>query len=504
MPNPRSLRTLSISSNVNKQQNLGHGPPSPTFSDATNASAINFGSNGPEKVITRADLKAGLQAYDELLNACANYRSVLMSLSKATSQFADAMEACSRLKGPSYETSTRIQGASGLHHLMGNQWHIMADSLDRKFEKPLKHHLDGYKSVVSDRSSTYERALKEKSRIIRQTELSNLNKRTRNLQSFREALQVLQRQVDDLDELKARHYEEIMEHEEEVWDFVQGKLCLVVRSSLDIFDRFTAKASDPVIEPMLQAVPDPFDSYGPPATEDQIFSILPPLMTTTSPGPTSIVSTPQLSASDLGISPTRPTWMPTVSQTGGGYFTETNSAWADLPGTLPIASPPNSPPHRRSQSPQQNEGGAFGVFRRNSHPPTSGGGTKAESKLRSVLTAIDESHARSNNSSNGSEKGADSPDTPTNPEISAGINGLTRSASDTLGQPFSGGCGRVGSWSHDSLDSGDESEHETSPVTPRRSTAFLPTSDDPLPPTLRGHDREASRTPMAESVELPT
>jgi len=30
-----------------------------------------------------------------------------------------------RLKGPTYETSTRIQGASGLHHLMGNQWHIM-------------------------------------------------------------------------------------------------------------------------------------------------------------------------------------------------------------------------------------------------------------------------------------------------------------------------------------------------------------------------------------------
>ena len=32
----------------------------------------------------------------QLLNACANYRSVLLSLSKATSQFADAMEACSR------------------------------------------------------------------------------------------------------------------------------------------------------------------------------------------------------------------------------------------------------------------------------------------------------------------------------------------------------------------------------------------------------------------------
>lgn len=48
-----------------------------------------------------------------------------------------------------------------------------------------------------------------------------------DLQSFREALQVLQRQVDDLDELKAHYYQEIMEHEDGVWDFVQGKVCYV-------------------------------------------------------------------------------------------------------------------------------------------------------------------------------------------------------------------------------------------------------------------------------------
>jgi hypothetical protein len=45
-----------------------------------------------------------------------------------------------------------------------------------------------------------------------------------DLQSFREALAVLQRQVDGLDDLKAQHYQEIMEHEEEVWDVVQGKV----------------------------------------------------------------------------------------------------------------------------------------------------------------------------------------------------------------------------------------------------------------------------------------
>jgi hypothetical protein len=143
------------------------------------------------------------------------------------------------------------------------------------------------------------------------------------------------------------------------------------------------------------------------------------------------------------------------------------------------------------------------VLRRNSHPPTSGIGTKAESKLRSVLTAIDEPRSRSSNCSNDSEKGTDPPDTLTNPEMSGGINGLTRPASDTRGQHLGGGDGRVGNWSHNSVYAGDESENETSPTTPRHNAAFIPTSDDPSTPALNEHDREASRTPTAEPVDLP-
>ena len=45
-----------------------------------------------------------------------------------------------------------------------------------------------------------------------------------DLQSFREALSVLQQQVEELDELRVAHYQEILDHEEEVWDFVQGKV----------------------------------------------------------------------------------------------------------------------------------------------------------------------------------------------------------------------------------------------------------------------------------------
>lgn len=84
--------------------------------------------------------------------------------------------------------------------------------------------------------------LREKSQIIRDTETRSLNRRERSaslalvqfqsiqsschsdLQSFRDALNILQRQVDELDDLKASHYREIVDHEEKVWEVVQAKV----------------------------------------------------------------------------------------------------------------------------------------------------------------------------------------------------------------------------------------------------------------------------------------
>ncbi|TFK43166.1 hypothetical protein BDQ12DRAFT_718409 [Crucibulum laeve] len=372
---PRSLRALAFG-----RRNTSPGPPSPTFSDTTHASAMNFGADGPAKIITRANLKASLQAYEDLMNTCANYRAALITMSKATASFADAMERCSGLKGLSYEAGTRLQAASGLHHLIGNHWHVLSETLDKSVEKPLRQHLDSYRTIVNERSAAYERALREKSQVIRDTEMRSMNRKERNLQSFREALAVLQRQVDDLDELKVSHYEEIIEHEEEVWEVVQAKVCVVVRSTMDVFDRFTAKASDPIIEPMLQSVPDPFDSYGPPPAEDQIFSILAPLSIMSnapSSSPSPMAGTPE--RNDLDPLPSASkvaTWLPNASTNNAGLFSE-STEWASVP------SPNSTPP--RSVSPPSS------MNRRHSVPQ---GQRKAESKLRSVLSVIDESRAR--------------------------------------------------------------------------------------------------------------
>ncbi|KAJ8518349.1 hypothetical protein ONZ45_g4540 [Pleurotus djamor] len=403
----------------------------------------------------------------KLVETCANYRAALITMSRATAAFADAMAVCSGLKGPTYEAGSRLLAASGVHHLMGNQWHVLAETLDKKFEKPMRQHLDTYRTIVNERSATYEAALREKSRVIRETEMRNMNRKERNLQSFREALAVLQRQVDDLDDLKKAHYQEIMDHEEEVWDVVQGKICLVVRSTMDVFDRFTAKASDPIIEPMLNVVPDPFDSYGPPQAEDQIFSILPPLSIMPnhpSASPSPLTQTPEPEAlRGLPISTTPTSWGLNNSVSFPSIDSSSSSSeWSDASSPKSI-SPKTTPP--RSSSPPSSSH----AQRRQSVPPAFGLGhfsRKSDSKLRSMLSVIDESHSRFDNG-----------DTET---ISHGrsASSTTVTANGSASQEPAGNSWTnftYGQSPYAVMGNGDED------LTPRHSAVFTPDSPPPLP-----------------------
>lgn len=68
MPKSRPLRPFTITTNSQGKRNAspGAGPPSPTFTETTNVSAVNLGENGPAKIITRSDLKASMQSYENV------------------------------------------------------------------------------------------------------------------------------------------------------------------------------------------------------------------------------------------------------------------------------------------------------------------------------------------------------------------------------------------------------------------------------------------------------
>lgn len=129
---------------------------------------------------------------------------------------------------------------------------------------------------------------------------------------------------------------------------------------------------------MLQSVPDPFDSYGPPQAKDKIFSILAPLSimsnaTSSSASPMAgttperdLIDSPPSSATNKITS-----WLPGAN---GALYMPESTEWL---------SPSSTPP--RSTSPPSV------ANRRHPVPPTQ---RKSESKLRVMLPVIDEVRPR--------------------------------------------------------------------------------------------------------------
>ncbi|ORX33655.1 hypothetical protein BD324DRAFT_209742 [Kockovaella imperatae] len=252
-------------------------PPSPSYSTTTTGSRVN--ATEFHTLITRKDLRQSIACFEDLMSAAKAYRNALLAMSSATASFATAMEACSRVKGCRSANAGMLSGG-GLQHLIANHEQILADTVYRQFEIPLLEALDHYKLITADRLIGYEKSLHEQSAKIRKTEAENHKvgrRKKRDLQQFRQALAELQKQVDELDAIKAGYHEEVLEGEDEVWDKILGKVAFVVRSQLDFYEKIAGKTSDPILEPLVMSIPDPFDSYGPPKEEGQIISVLSPL-----------------------------------------------------------------------------------------------------------------------------------------------------------------------------------------------------------------------------------
>lgn len=118
--------------------------------------------------------------------------------------------------------------ASGVHHMASNSLSILADVWWKETAIPLLEHHDMYIQACTDRSITHEKTILQKTKELNEAERRNRKgskqKEGRDLVSFRKALNELQRRVDELDEEKIRYYSEVLEGEEECWDFIQGKV----------------------------------------------------------------------------------------------------------------------------------------------------------------------------------------------------------------------------------------------------------------------------------------
>ncbi|GAA5868121.1 hypothetical protein JCM3774_001027 [Rhodotorula dairenensis] len=253
---------------------------SPTLSATTSTSKPDLGEGGPKIIVTRADLRESVAAYELLLATAKGYRNALIALSSASTALAGALGECARVKGAG-DSGENLLAASGLQYMVANSGQVLSDTLYRSFEVPLMTQYDAYVTEIAGRHAEYEELLKEKTTRIRETEAENMRqgkKRTRDLDQFRRALNQLQEQVAEVEVCKRTYYSEVLDGESQMWDMIAGKVALVVRSTLDLSDRLASKSTaDPVIEAMLNEHPDPFDSYRLDRDEADVLTVLPPI-----------------------------------------------------------------------------------------------------------------------------------------------------------------------------------------------------------------------------------
>ena len=168
---------------------------------------------------------------------------------------------------------------------------------------------------------------------------------------------------------------------------INRQLSVVVRSSLEVFDRLTAKGSDPCFETVVQAIPDPFNTYGPPKAEGQLFSILSPLGI--GPAASSNAHPPPFPSS-LSFGSKAPASLSYLSTSAPGWGESSDegsqSDWSDArsPSHSPT-SPTATLTSRRHTSPPSSS-----TYRHAASTPSM---RRAETKLRSVLGAVEETAA---------------------------------------------------------------------------------------------------------------
>ncbi|WFD28217.1 hypothetical protein MNAN1_003223 [Malassezia nana] len=249
-----------------------------TVDQLTQASSIDL-PNRPPLYIRRADISASLQAYERLLSATKAYTTTMLAMSKASSELAEALEDCSRIKG-AHAKGPMFQAACGLHYLKSNYEQVLCDTFWKEFSIPLLSQLDLYRTNVRERQLAHESEMAQQSRVLKDIETKYQRegrKKRRDLNSFRTMLTELQAKVNEMENTKAQHYTDVLEHEDQTWAFLASKVMLLVRAQVDMADRLSTKAvTDPVLESMMASIPDPFGSYGPAKREGELFTILQP------------------------------------------------------------------------------------------------------------------------------------------------------------------------------------------------------------------------------------
>lgn len=241
-----------------------------TSTIATNNLATGVEANHPDlpALITSREVSETLKKYNTLLNSASKYREALLQVSAAAAEFGASLEDAARCKGAG-SSEEALLSAGGLHYLVSNHQQILAKSIQRNFEVPVKKQIVQFQRTMATNEETFKTQLKEKSRLLKRQERENLimsKKRIRNLAVYRNSLLELTSQIDDIDRLKYEHFIHQYDIAQNTSLNILSYAASVVRAEVEIYEGIARKGwSGGGLDDLISAGSDPF---GPSEEED--------------------------------------------------------------------------------------------------------------------------------------------------------------------------------------------------------------------------------------------
>lgn len=237
------------------------GTVTSTIASTSYAAGVQMNHPDLPALITRREVTETLESYNGVLAAAARYREALLTVSSAAAEFGAALEDCARCKGAG-SSAESLLAAGGLHYLVSNHQQILAKSIQRTFEGPVRRQVEQFKAEMASNDETFKQDMKVRTRQLKKQEMENARisrMRVRNLGAYRNSLLELTSQVDDIDRLKYEHFCQAFDLAQNTSTNILTYAASVVRAEVEIYEGIARKGwSGGGLDDLISTCPDPF------------------------------------------------------------------------------------------------------------------------------------------------------------------------------------------------------------------------------------------------------
>ena len=226
-----------------------------------------------QTLITRRDVKQTKEAMNSLHETADEFQHALSLVASCSSKMASEFENFAKLKGCNDDTAEKFMNASGLFHLLGNHELIMSQFVNNLLIESIKDMSDEFQFKSKSLENKFNSKRKEESLKLKIQEKFNNDfsrRNVRNLISYRESLNNLQNQLDQLELLKYDYYNDSYQLVESTCNKVLKNVASITRAQVEISENIARKGwSGGGLDDLLIDADDPFTKNDDDEEEDE-------------------------------------------------------------------------------------------------------------------------------------------------------------------------------------------------------------------------------------------